>query len=40
VIFGEALDTTALEREGTGEEARDRITSALREHVAKLRKFL
>ena len=40
VIFGQALDTTVLEREGTGAEARDRITSALREQVAKLRKFL
>ena len=36
VTFGEPLDPNDLEREGDGEEPRDRIVSALREHVARL----
>lgn len=36
VTFGKPLDPNDLEREGDGEEPRDRIVSALREHVASL----
>ena len=36
VTFGKLLDPDNLEREGEGEEPRDRIVSALRDHVARL----
>ncbi|MDP9454497.1 MAG: AMP-binding protein [Actinomycetota bacterium] len=36
VTFGKPLDPNDLEREGNGEEPKDRILAALREHIAKL----